>query len=508
MNIKTVFFTLLLISLGGASVAQTQQQRLEKHVYYMAADSLRGRSAGSSDARKVADYVEQEFRQIGLQPLYGSHRLYFTPVGIGLTNVQPISESQVIEKQAKSTVYRDVVGVIPGSDPVLKDEYILVGGHYDHLGVKNGQVYNGADDNASGTACVIEVARQLVAQHPARTIIICAFDAEEIGLFGSKALAVKMQQMGDISKVKMMMSIDMVGWLKQGKSLRFEGTGTLCNCDNLLEDIARQEDINISCKRFESSPFTATDTEPFAAKGVPTLAVTTGLKSPYHKPEDDANLIDYPGLDKIVNYMTSVVMRMASPQEIMASSGQLAAKHLDRFKTFEAGVVLGYDMSNLVLPQSIFTLESAMGLAAGISTHINFANHLGLELDAQYHYARAVYPDIANPYTNQPDIYSEHVVLVPAQIRVFLGSPTMSFNIGVGGYYGYRFSGQMDRESGIIPSSPHQYGVDWSLEYRVANISMDFTWYYQLNNAVNPQSGSIIPPAQHNRFCFTLGYYF
>lgn len=506
MNMKAIFFTLLLVLLGSATVAQTQQQRLEKHIYYMAADSLRGRQAGSKDARKVADYIEHEFNQIGLQPLYGSHRLYFRTML--MNGVEVISEKAIDSLRYSTTIYRDVVGVIPGCDPVLKNEYIVVGGHYDHLGVKNGKVYNGADDNASGTACVIEMARQLINQHPSRTIIFCAFDAEEIGLFGSKALATKMEQMRDINKVKMMMSIDMVGWLKQGKDLRFEGTGTLKDCEKMLQQVADQVGISIRGKRFESSPITATDTEPFAKNGVPTLAVTTGLKSPYHKPEDDANLIDYPGLDKIVNYMTSVVMRMASPQETMASSGHLAAKHLDRFKTFEAGVVLGYDMSNLVIPQSIFTLESAMGLAAGISTHINFANHLGLELDAQYHYARAVYPDIANPYTNQPDIYSEHVVLVPAQIRVLLGSPTMSFNIGVGGYYGYRFSGQMDRESGIIPSSPHQYGINWSLEYRVANISMDFTWYYQLNNAVNPQSGSIIPPAQHNRFCFTLGYYF
>ena len=140
------------------------------------------------------------------------------------------------------------------------------------------------------------MARQLLARRGElkRSVIICAFDAEEMGLYGSKALSKEMMNLGLIGKVKMMMSIDMVGWLKQGKHLSFTGTGTLKDCADMIKEVAAQTGVPVSTRRFESSPFTATDTEPFASKGVPTLAVTTGLKSPYHKPGDDPELIDYP----------------------------------------------------------------------------------------------------------------------------------------------------------------------------------------------------------------------
>ena len=83
-----------------------------------------------------------------------------------------------------------MVGVIEGSDPELKNEYIVLGAHYDHLGVRNGKVYNGADDNASGSAALIEVARELFSKRDSlrRSVIIAAFDAEELGLWGVQSL--------------------------------------------------------------------------------------------------------------------------------------------------------------------------------------------------------------------------------------------------------------------------------------------------------------------------------
>lgn len=500
---KAIFFTLLLVLLGSATVAQTQQQRLEKHIYYMAADSLRGRQAGSKDARKVADYIEHEFNQIGLQPLYGSHRLYFRTML--MNGVEVISEKAIDSLRYSTTIYRDVVGVIPGCDPVLKNEYIVVGGHYDHLGVKNGKVYNGADDNASGTACVIEMARQLINQHPSRTIIFCAFDAEEIGLFGSKALATKMEQMRDINKVKMMMSIDMVGWLKQGKDLRFEGTGTLKDCEKMLQQVADQVGISIRGKRFESSPITATDTEPFAKNGVPTLAVTTGLKSPYHKPEDDANLIDYPGLDKIVNYMTSVVMRMASAQEPMAATGKVAEKHRSTPKPFEVGVMAGYTMTHVVLPNTMFDGKSKTGFAGGISTNWNFSKRLSLQTDLLVELPRTPYPHAGDVF-GQADIYRQTGLLLPMQLRGSLFNGIIY--LGLGGYYGYAINRSLTAPDGTTATfdNEHQFGVVWSIEERMANLSLDFTFYYQLNDMLPTMNA--IPAVRRNAFTFTLGWYF
>ena len=101
-----------------------------------------------------------------------------------------------------------------------------------------------------------------------------------------------MTRNGDIKKVKLMMSIDMVGWYQATGHLTMEGSGTLKDANKVMQGIAEDVGLVIRLKGFEHSIMTATDTEPFAKAQCPTLAVTTGLKSPYHKPEDDAALID------------------------------------------------------------------------------------------------------------------------------------------------------------------------------------------------------------------------
>lgn len=506
MNYKGILFLCMMWLCAVAVDAQTQQQRLEKHVYYMAADSLGGRKAGSADARKVADYIEREYRQMGLKPLFDSYQLNFSMLAFRGIRLDA-------DPAGQGPVYRDVVAVIEGCDPVLKNEYEVIGGHYDHLGVKDGKVYNGADDNASGTACVIEVARQLLDHRDElkRSVVICAFDAEEIGLNGSSALAEKMAAQGMLDRVKVMMSIDMVGWLKQGKSLRLEGVGTLKNGEAVLHEVAQQVGIRISTKRFESSPFTATDTEPFASYAghhVPTLAVTTGLKSPYHKPEDDAELIDFAGLSQVADYLSALVLRMASDQGSVVASGRVAAKHLGRPKVFEWGVVVGYDLSKMVFDRSMFQCDDAIGLMTGVSANCNFGRYLGLQADVLYQRANAPYPDEADIF-GPADRYHQHGVLVPVQIRAMLGNSTLGLNVGVGGFYGYRFNGSLSHgDAKTVFAGAHQYGVAWSIELRMANLSFDFSFYNQMNAPFAPAATSVIPSSKLHSYSATLGWYF
>ena len=124
-------------------------------------------------------------------------------------------------------------------------------------------------------------------------MVIAAFDAEELGLYGSNALADRMLGEDGLD-VRLMMSVDMVGWYKATNSLTLMGVATIKDSRRVLQT----EKLNLKLKNFEWSPVTATDTEGFAKRQVPTLAISTGIKSPYHKPEDDADLIDYDGLDK------------------------------------------------------------------------------------------------------------------------------------------------------------------------------------------------------------------
>ena len=135
-------FCIALIALCAPAFAQSRRDRLEKHVYFFASDSLKGRAAGTEDAAKAAAYIVHEYESMGLKPFYDDWYMPFTKGGKD---------------------YKNVVAVLEGNDPALKDQYIVVGAHFDHVGVRNGQIYNGADDNASGSAAVIEIARALCA---------------------------------------------------------------------------------------------------------------------------------------------------------------------------------------------------------------------------------------------------------------------------------------------------------------------------------------------------------
>ncbi|MCQ2295517.1 MAG: M20/M25/M40 family metallo-hydrolase [Bacteroidales bacterium] len=496
---KALFISLALMLSITATYAQSQQQRLEKHVYLLASDSLQGRKAGTDDARKAADYIEHEYQQMGLKPLFDSYQLNFSLLAFQSIRLDA-------DPSTPGPVYRDVIAVIEGNDPKLKNEYIVVGAHYDHLGVKNDKIYNGADDNASGSACVIEIARQLL-QHRSelkRSVIICAFDAEEIGLYGSKALAEKLANKGMLGHVKVMMSVDMVGWLKQGKELTLEGAGTLSNGSELLKDVAQQTGLPIALRRFETSPFTATDTEPFAKYHIPTLAITTGLKSPYHKPEDEAHLIDYPGLSNVTDYLSALVLRMASDNKSVEWSGKVAAKHDERLKTFEVAPVIGYNMSNVRFSESMFDCKSSIGLTTGISANWNFARHFGMSADLLYSLSRSPYPNTLNVWDNPYD-YHQQSLLVPVQAKIILGNPTMGIHVGFGGYYGYAFARRMGVENTIF-ANQHQYGYAWSIDVRMANLSMDFSFYTQLNELL-PQI-NLTPACSAQYFTFTLGWFF
>ena len=258
---------------------QTRQQRLRQHLYYLASDSLEGRLAGSVGGAKARQYILNQYKEIGLQPYSGNGIYPFRPS-------QQIS-SQMLGKDSLN----NIIMIIPGSDPQLKNEYIVLGAHYDHVGIKGGKVYNGADDNASGSTALIEIARELYAHRSElkRSVIIAAFDGEEEGLFGSKEMVKMLGK--DIDKVKVMLSIDMVGWLSANDALIIEGSSTLKGGKETLQQLGEEQGMRLKLKTFERSVMTATDTEPFAKQGQrPTLAVTTGLKSPYHKPEDDADL--------------------------------------------------------------------------------------------------------------------------------------------------------------------------------------------------------------------------
>lgn len=447
---KRIVNIALFVVLSLGAFAQTQQERLTQHVYYLASDSLRGRAAGSEDAAKAAAYIVKQFEAIGIEPFY-EDGFY-----------QPFKRFDVD--------YKNVVAWIPGNDPVLKDEYIVIGAHYDHLGMSGDVVYNGADDNASGTAAIIEMARILKARQDElkRSVIIAAFDAEELGLFGSDYLSSQL----DVSKVKLMMSIDMVGWLEKGKTLRLNGVKTIKNGKRLLSGEAEKIDIPIRTKDFENSILTATDTQGFATKGVATLHVTTGIKSPYHKPEDDADLIDYQGLDKVTDYLSDVTLKCATDPDF-APSGKVADIHSNKKRVFDFGLMASLNNSNLRFPNAGFMGKPRYAFNVGLTSQINMGKTFSLEIDALYDYQDAKLPSAIAPF-EQYSRYHQESVTVPALLLMNAGNIGFDVFVGVGGYYS-----RVLRSSEFV--NLNQYGWAWCLGFRLGKFKIEGIVHYQLN---------------------------
>lgn len=478
----TFFIVICCLLLGNMANAQsTQQERLSRHVYFLASDSLQGRDAGTVYADKAARYIVRQFEEIGVEP-YFDEGFY-----------------QPFEMYGTDT-YKNIVGVIRGNDPVLKDEYIIVGAHYDHLGVRNDKVYNGADDNASGSATIIEMARLLKARQSQlkRSVMVVAFDAEEKGLWGSNYLSEQL----DLSKVKLMMSIDMVGWLHEGKTLRLKGAATIKDGKKILKEEAKKTNLAIDVDDFESSIFGATDTRGFAQKHVPTLYATTGLKSPYHKPEDDADLIDYPGMDRITTYLADVTECLANKTDLK-SSGKIAAIHGGKKKAFEIGPAVALTNTNIAFPDAGFVGKNRYGFDAGIATKARLGRHMALEVRALYEHLNAKYPDENNLYGAYLP-YHQESIMVPAYLLLNVGDMGMDVYLGIGGYYNYVLKASVKDEPSLVVDQ-NQWGIGWSIGFQMGKVKLSGERRYQLNPLF---IGEGMPKANLRTGAFSISYMF
>ncbi len=211
------------------------------------------------------------------------------------------------------TLQRDsvpnVVGMLPGTDPVLKDQYIVIGAHFDHLGMggegslysgHDSAIHHGADDNASGTAGMLVLAERLEREHTNRhSIIFVAFNAEEEGLLGSAEIVKSFPI--PLEKVTTMINLDMIGRLDSNK-LAVEGTGSSPGWEPMLQRVNN----NRFRLKFTQDGFGRSDHSSFYAKNVPVLFFYTGAHSDYHRPGDTWEKINYPGEVSVLRYVHDV----------------------------------------------------------------------------------------------------------------------------------------------------------------------------------------------------------
>ena len=241
-------------------------------------------------------------------------------------------KTDVIKVNGKSA---NVVGVLPGNDPLLASEYVIIGAHYDHLGLggpeslaanPEGQIHHGADDNASGTAAVLELARVLASERGKvkRSIMFIAFSGEEMGLLGSGAYT--KNPLTPLATTVAMLNMDMIGRLRNG-SLFIGGVGTSPVWKPLIEKLngtlrpASGGPGNGSGSRFQLSfgedGFGPSDHQSFYVRDIPVLFFFTGAHDDYHKPTDTADKINAEGLKEVAEFVREIAVSVANdPQRI------------------------------------------------------------------------------------------------------------------------------------------------------------------------------------------------
>jgi Peptidase family M28/PDZ domain len=216
----------------------------------------------------------------------------------------------------------NVVGILPGADPKLRDEHVVIGAHYDHLGFgyfgtrnsnTEGQIHHGADDNASGTAVLLQMAEQLSRGQPkpARTVVFVAFSAEELGLHGSRHYV--NQPPIPLASAKAMVNLDMVGRLRDRRVTIF-GTGSAKELSGIVKSVAAELGLEIN----ESDSVGRSDHMSFYNKKIPVLHFFTGSHPDYHGPGDTWEKLNIEGMAKVGDLVTATVRRIADTTEPMS----------------------------------------------------------------------------------------------------------------------------------------------------------------------------------------------
>ena len=221
--------------------------------------------------------------------------------------------SAKIDLVVSSVEIPNIIGILPGNDPVLKNEYIVLGAHFDHLGyggTGSGSlqpdtvaVHNGADDNASGVAGIIELGERLAANRTAlkRSVLLMCYNAEEEGLLGSKYFI--KNPLVDLENIALMINMDMIG--RYNDKLVIGGVGTSPDFETLLNEFNRSHQLEVS---FSSEGFGPSDHASFYLEDVPVLFFFTGTHEDYHKPGDDWNKINAEGEVHILNYVYDIAL--------------------------------------------------------------------------------------------------------------------------------------------------------------------------------------------------------
>jgi hypothetical protein len=280
--------------------SEPSENRLRTIVAELASPAYEGRRGAGGV--KAGDYLIGQFRQLQLEPLF--HGEYGQPVP---------------GQEAGTRIGRNVGAIIRGSDPKLRDEWVIVAAHFDHLGVRNGRLYPGADDNASGVAMMLEVARSVLegGARPRRSMMFIGFDLEEVALFGSRYFVEHSPI--PLDRVVLFVTADMISRALGGiceKHVFVMGTEHAPALRPWIEQAARGRPLTVGVLGADILVINRSDYGPFRSRSIPFLFFTTGENPRYHTPEDKPETLDYPKLVEISRVIHRVVVEAASAPSV------------------------------------------------------------------------------------------------------------------------------------------------------------------------------------------------
>jgi len=284
----------------------------------------------------LSKYIDVDFRNIPNLPLFilspdASTKL-LKPIGLCSDIAKKIKESSIASQPLGVNVCgkvaklynlietQNVVAILPGSDPKYANEYIVIGAHYDHLGMGEmggsrnpGQlaVHNGADDNASGVVAMLEIAQKLASEKKKikRSIVFVAFGAEEKGLIGSQRFVDS--ALIPVESIKAMINLDMVGRLRN-RELEVHGSKTSLEADSILNALNSDSLFNL---KLVPDGFGPSDHASFYSKNIPVFFIHTGLHEDYHTPNDDVALLNIDGMQNVSDYTYRLALELATMQK-------------------------------------------------------------------------------------------------------------------------------------------------------------------------------------------------
>lgn len=284
-------------------VSAIQPADIRPHVEFLAGPELKGRSGAES--RRAADYVVEHFRRCRLKPLFGANEFYQSIPGVPEAGGAP------------QEIGRNVGAICEGSDPALKHEYIIVGVHYDHLGVRDGQTFAGADDNATGVAMMLELARQVSQTKikPKRSLVFVGFDLEERMLWGSRWFAA--HPPWPLEQVKLFITADMIGRSLGDLPLPAVfvlGSEHAPQLKSTLDRVGTPQGLEVARLGIDLVG-TRSDYGPFRDRRVPFLFFSTGEHPDYHTPRDVPAKVDYDKAARVSGLAWQLVQEVANTAE-------------------------------------------------------------------------------------------------------------------------------------------------------------------------------------------------